>query len=67
MKVGDVIKEIKIGNGEWFEVTKQYQIPDRLLLVKLGDVVQIKRIDAEGNEGIVEIPFTNSSYFTVYK
>lgn len=67
LKVGDAIKEIKIGNGEWFEVTKQYQIPDRLLLAKLGDVVQIKRIDAEGNEGIVEVPFTNSNYFTVYK
>ncbi len=67
LNVGDVLKEIKIGNGEWFTLTKQYQISDRLLLAELGDVVQIKRVDSKGNEGVVDISFSKSEYFTIYK
>ena len=66
LHVGDVIKEIKVGDGEWFVIKKQYQIADHLLLTKLGDTVQIKLVTESGEEKTVSIVFNSSSYFTEY-
>lgn len=66
LEVGDVLKAIKIGGGEWFEFTRRYQLLDQLLTVRKGDVVQLK-LTRDGTEKTVEITFSDEDeHFTEY-
>ena len=66
LAVGDVIQAIKVGDGEWFTFTRQYQLLDQLLTVRNGDTIQLK-LTRDGTEKTVEISFTEDSHFTIYK
>lgn len=66
LAVGDVIKEIKINKGEWFALSRQYQLLDRLLTIRPGDTAEIKLL-RDGTEMTVKVTFEdNNSHFTKY-
>ena len=66
LKVGDVFQAVSIGDGEWIELKRQYQLNDLLLTVRKGDTVNLK-IKRDGSETIVSVKFDKDSYFAVYK
>ena len=61
----DVIQAMKIGDGEWTAVERNYQLGEGLLDVRKGDVVTIKVL-REGVETDVVIPFDKDEYFVIY-
>lgn len=65
LKVGDVFQAISIGNGEWVELKRQYQLNDLLLTVRKGDTVNF-RIKRDGSVTTVSVNFNKDSYFAVY-
>ena len=66
MQALDEIHAFRIGEGEWKELTRQHQLIDALLGVSLGDTVQVRVTDKEGNEQIRTVKFDKNSYFVVY-
>ncbi len=66
LKVGDKIKGIKIGDGEWVNFTRQYQLLDQLLCVRKGDRVTLKLVDSNGMEREETVLFDKDSYFVKY-
>ena len=65
LAVGDILKGIRIGNGEWFSFTRQYQLWDQLLKVRKGDEVQLK-IFRDGTEKLITVTFDKDAYFIKY-
>ena len=63
LRVGDKIKGIKIGDGEWVNFTRQYQLLDQLLCVRKGDSVTLKLVDSNGMEREETVLFDKDSYF----
>ena len=66
LKVGDKIKGIKIGDGEWVNFTRQYQLLDQLLCVRKGDKATLKLLDSNGMEREETVLFDKDSYFVKY-
>ena len=66
LKVGDKIKGIKIGDGEWVNFTRQYQLLDQLLCVRKGYSVTLKLLDSNGMEREETVLFDKDSYFVKY-
>lgn len=61
----DVLQAVKIGNGEWREFDRMYQLGDSLLDVRKGDIVTFKVL-REGVETDVVIAFDKNEYFIKY-
>ncbi len=65
LKVGDIFRWISINGGERIEITREYQISDELLRVRMGDKVQLGML-RDGEEITVELTYNRESYFTTY-
>ena len=66
--VGDIFLTMKVNGGEEVTLTRQYQVNDLLLTVRLNDTVTFKMKDfGNGNQKTVSITFDKESYFTLYK
>lgn len=61
----DVLQAVKIGDGEWREFDRMYQLGDSLLDVRKGDRVTFKVL-REGVETDVVIAFDKDEYFIKY-
>lgn len=66
LRTGDVIKEIKINDGETKVLKRQYQLNDALLTVRKGDTVYLT-ILRDGSEQKVTIVFDQDGYFEEVK
>lgn len=64
--VGDTFVSMKINGGEEILLTRQYQVNDLLLTVRLNDTVTFKMKDTSGSLKTVPVTFDKESYFTVY-
>lgn len=60
-KKGDVIKSITIG-GETKQITRRYQMIDRMLNVRKGDTVQVT-VERGGEEKVLSFTFDQDKYF----
>lgn len=65
LKVDDEFRWISVNGGERVTITRQYQISDELLRVRMGDKVQLGMI-RDGAEITVELTYNKNSYFTTY-
>jgi hypothetical protein len=63
--VDDEFRWISINGGERVTITRQYQISDELLRVRMGDKVQLGMV-RDGTEITVELTYNKESYFTTY-
>ncbi len=61
----DVFKAVKVGDGEWLNLDRSYQLGDALLDVRKGDKVTFKVL-REDVETLVEIVFDKDEYFVQY-
>lgn len=64
--VGDTFLTMQINDGEKITLTRQYQVNDLLLTVRLGDSVTFEVRNASGDKETVQILFDKQSYFTTY-
>ncbi len=64
---GDVFLSAKINDGEWFEFTRKYQLPELLLTVRKGDKVSFKIRNSSGMTSEVEVSFDKDDYFVLYR
>lgn len=60
-KKGDVIKSITIG-GETKQITRRYQMIDRMLNVRKGDTVLVT-VERDGAEKVLSFTFDKDKYF----
>jgi len=62
-KKGDVIKSITIG-GETKQITRRYQMIDRMLNVRKGDTVRVT-VERDGAEKVLSFTFDKDKMFNV--
>ena len=65
LKLDDVFLWLSINGGEKIEITREYNISDELLRVRMGDKVQLG-ILRNGAEITVELNYNKGTYFTTY-
>lgn len=68
LKVGDIFRYIQINDGEKVYFTRQYQLHDQLLSVRMGDKVVLGMTREDNNVGDVEVEiiYDKDTYFTTY-
>lgn len=68
LKVGDIFRYIQINDGEKVYFTRQYQLHDQLLSVRMGDKVVLGMTREDNNVGDVEVEiiYDKDAYFTTY-
>lgn len=68
LKVGDIFRYIQINDGEKVYFTRQYQLHDQLLSVRMGDKVVLGMTREDNNVGNVEVEivYDKDTYFTTY-
>ncbi len=63
-KIGDVFLSAKINDGEEVAFTRQYQLTNLLLRVRMGDKVTFKMLNSGGKQKTVSVTFNQEKYFT---
>lgn len=68
LNVGDIFRYIQINDGEKVYFTRQYQLHDQLLSVRMGDKVVLGMTREDNNVGDVEVEivYDKDTYFTTY-
>ncbi len=66
LSAGDIFLAASINGGEKITFTREYQLTEVLLSVRLGDTVDFTVCNSNGQEEVVSISFNKAEYFRTF-